>query len=95
MYKQNISRFQNPTISIPLTNNGTCKRGKVRRILGKKIGTFALMKLETPNWRKIPLHLCKERNWMFYIQKRRIYPLVKNPNFLSAIDRERKSCQGF
>ena len=25
------------------------QRGKARRILGKKIGTFALMKLETPN----------------------------------------------
>ena len=25
------------------------KRGKVRRILGKEIGTFALMKLETPD----------------------------------------------
>ena len=36
MYKQNILRFQNPTISIPFTNNRTCKRGKVRRILGKK-----------------------------------------------------------
>ena len=49
MYKQNIFKFQNPIISIPLTNNRTCKRCKVRRILGKKIGTFALMKLETPN----------------------------------------------
>ena len=26
MYKQNISRFQNPTISIPLTNNRIGKR---------------------------------------------------------------------
>ena len=25
------------------------QRGKVRRILGKEIGTFALMKLETPD----------------------------------------------
>ena len=43
----------------------TNREEKLGEILGKEIGTFALMKLETPDWRKIPLHLYRERNWMF------------------------------
>ena len=38
------------------------QRDKGKRILGKEIGTFALMNLDTLDWTKIPLHLCRERN---------------------------------
>ena len=54
-------------------------RGKGKRILEKEIGTFILMNLETLDWRKIPLHPYRERNWM-------INPKDKNSNKPIAVN---------